>query len=126
MGFSASTLRRIALVVLLAVLGVRLADAHVHVCFDGLEPPVSVHSLDGSVHNDAHHHQAEHHQDQDVKPFDAALLKVSADADAAPLVAASWFALLLPTQVGQRPESIAAPVLRPPSQLKPPLRGPPL
>jgi hypothetical protein len=60
-----------ALAVLLT--GVTNAHAHVHLCFDGKEPPASVHGVDGHGH-----HELEpdgDHDDLDVDLQDRALAK---------------------------------------------------
>lgn len=56
-------------VLALAFLTVRASDTHLHLCFDGQEPPASVHLADASVHNDEHHQAGEHHADKDLDPF---------------------------------------------------------
>jgi len=119
-------IRRIALLVLLAFSGARLADAHLHVCLDGNEPPVSVHAMDGSVHNDAHHQQADHSQDTDVALLDAALLKAGLDADVFVIGVVWTLVLEISVDTPPRPEPLFTPLLRLPARLKPPLRGPPL
>ena len=126
MGFSDSLIRRVALIVLLAFTGVRLADAHLHVCLDGQEAPVTVHTAEGSGHAESHHHQADHHQDRDIAPFDAALLKAGVDTDLFPIVAAFFIVPRTPRLLGYTADPLSLPPLRPPSQLRPPLRGPPL
>jgi len=126
MVFSPSLIRQIALLVLLAFTGARLADAHLHVCLDGNEPPVSVHAMDGSVHNDAHHQEADHPQDTDVAWLDAALLKAGLDADVFAVAAVWTLVLQIIADTPPRPEPLFTPLLRLPAQFKPPLRGPPL
>lgn len=122
---SAPHIKRIAIVVLLAFLGVRMSDAHLHVCLDGQEPPLTVHTSDGSVHHDEHHHEESEHNDRDVELNEAALFKVSSDADVfLPVIAFFLLPIILETK------RVAAnlerpPTLRPVSKLRPPLRGPP-
>ena len=125
MAFRAYTMRRVALVVLLAFVGVRLADAHLHICVDGTEPPVAVHAAEGASHDDSHEHQTDHEQDRDVQPFDGVLPKGGPDADVFLVAVALFVVPLTQSQPGPRTPLLAQPFLRPPSELKPPLRGPP-
>jgi hypothetical protein len=116
--------RRIACFVLLAFIGVRLADAHLHVCLDGAEPPIAVHAADNSVHDGPHHESGEH-EDRDVQPFDALLLKAGLDTK---LVAAPAADLELPVfQVlgFSTTTALSLPSPGAPSRLRPPTRGPP-
>lgn len=57
----------IALICALAYLFVSSAGTHLHVCFDGQEPPISVHVLDGD-HADLHGDDAAH-DDLDIDPL---------------------------------------------------------
>jgi hypothetical protein len=57
----------IVLFSVLAFLFVSSAGTHLHVCFDGQEPPISVHVLDGD-HADLHSHDAAH-DDLDIDPL---------------------------------------------------------
>lgn len=114
--------------VVFAVLAVRLADTHLHLCFDGQEAPTSVHLADASVHHDLDHEDGPAHADQDVDPFIGTLVK--SDDDAQPL-----FALIVGTllTIELLPPDRAVPALdretllatAPPFYLRPPLRGPP-
>lgn len=115
--------------VLIAFLAIRLGDAHLHLCFDGQEPPASVHMADGSVHDDAHHVDSEHN-DRDIQVFDAALVKkASGQADVlAALFVASILLLLIPPAAERfvrRPNDPSS-FVRTRFALRPPLRGPPL
>jgi hypothetical protein len=114
--------------VLIAFLAIRLGGAHLHLCFDGQEPPAAVHMADGSIHDDAHHAEAEH-TDRDVQVFDAAVVKKaggSADLLAAVFVVAILL-LLAPPAGAFRQRANDAPVFRRTLfVLRPPLRGPPL
>lgn len=120
--------RRWFWLVLIAFFATRLADVHLHLCFDGQEPPSAVHVADGAVHDDAHHIDKDH-ADRDVDMFDAVLLKKLADPSDA-LVAVFVAALLL-SAVSTRtllvPLASEPPIdLRSLLLLRPPLRGPPL
>ena len=113
-------------VAFIAFLATRVSDAHVHLCFDGQEPPTAVHMADGSVHNDAHHADTDH-TDQDVDVLGALLVKKVDDSLdlTAPLLAAA-IVLLVSDHRSVRPFSAydSAPA-HPPFRLTPPLRGPP-
>jgi hypothetical protein len=61
-----------ALAVLFA--GLTNAHAHVHLCFDGREPPASIHGAhDGNVHHE--HEQKGDHDDLDIDLDEQALAK---------------------------------------------------
>lgn len=65
----------------ITVLVMRLGGAHLHLCLDGSEPPVSVHLTDDARVNGSHTGVGQAHHDQDVslsgevlaKKLDAAL-----------------------------------------------------
>jgi hypothetical protein len=123
---STSLLQRVALIVLIAFAGARLVDAHWHVCLDGQEPPVTVHTADGSVHNDAHH-QEEQHDDRDVNLPDALFVK-KAGPDVLPFITVIAFIAiaLAPLRFTINAFSPPLPPYQSLLQLRPPLRGPPL
>jgi hypothetical protein len=120
--------RRKCVVLLLSgvLLLLQISGAHLHLCFDGQEPPVSLHVLDAG---------AEHipgfafsqHQDEELDVGLASLIKKSlADFDAPPipsaivvLQSASPSRYLLKTSWDDRP--VPNNIIR----LLPPLRGPP-
>jgi len=114
--------------IVLAVLTVRASDTHLHLCFDGQEPPTSVHFADASIHNDDDHDD-ENHADKDLDPLVGVLLKSGdADPELALPVSVVALVLLLPLQrdvlpIDFDPVPLAA---GPPSHLRPPLRGPPV
>lgn len=114
--------------VVLAVVVVRLADAHLHLCFDGQEAPTTVHIADASVHHDQEHEDGATHADQDINPFLGTLVK--SDDDSQPL--AAWIVGTLLTIELQPPDQGVPAFDRdtplttdPPFYLRPPLRGPP-
>ena len=74
------TTRVLMAIAMLALLLVRIGDTHLHLCFDGLEAPTSVHFADASVHHDEEHPQGEAHADNDVDPFLGTVAK-KADLD---------------------------------------------
>lgn len=112
--------------VILTVLTVRASDTHLHLCFDGKEPPTSVHFADGSVHHDDHH-KDQNHADKDVDPFVGALAKTGdTDSGLALLPATPVSSVLMPVirdtpAIQQDPPDIPPE----PFHLRPPLRGPP-
>ena len=113
---------------LIAFVATRLADAHLHLCFDGQEAASAMHVADGAVHNDAHHTDSEH-DDRDVDVFDVVLLKKVADSTdlLALTFVVAWLVFLIPTRRHDWPHDLAAPVaLRSIFRLRPPLRGPPV
>lgn len=75
------------------------AGAHGHFCFDGQEPPISVHMhLDGHEVHD--HHPDEVHQDADIELTPSALAKLSKiDLGLVLLAALALALLILPTPV---------------------------
>lgn len=114
--------------VVLAVLAVRLTDTHLHFCFDGQEPPTTVHVADASVHHDEEHHDGSAHADKDINPFVGTLVK--SDDDAQPIFALIvgtllTIDLLSPDHGTPLFDRESAATGRPPYYLTPPLRGPP-
>jgi hypothetical protein len=114
--------------VVLAVLAVRLADTHLHLCFDGQEAPTTVHSADASVHHDEQHDEGETHADQDIDPFVGTPVK--SDEDPQPLFALIvgtllTIDLLAPDHSVPSFDAETPLASHPPLHLRPPLRGPP-
>lgn len=70
------------------------AGAHGHFCFDGQEPPVSMHMDVMGGHLE--HHGDEVHQDADIDPVQSALAKLSKLDLGLVLLAALALALLIP------------------------------
>lgn len=111
----------------LTVLAVRASDTHLHLCFDGQEPPTTVHFADASVHHDDHHEE-KNHADKDVDPFVGALAKSGdSDSDLVLLTGVTLKFVLMPiirdapAMAPDPPDTPAGP----PFHLRPPLRGPP-
>jgi hypothetical protein len=119
---------RLALwLVLTVMLGVRLGDAHLHLCFDGQKPPASVH-VDHASGHDADHHQDtdECHADKDVSLLTAGFFKEGATDIPGLLVTLFVLFALMPVKgISLRGRGIAIHRLDPPDYLRPPLRGPP-
>ena len=107
-----------------AVLAGRIGGAHLHLCFDGSEPPASLH-FNESGHPDDHHLDSAH-DDLDISAIGEAIAKagkVSLDLPAL-LFFAFLLCLLAPSQgrllLHRSPPRVATPAF-----LRPPLRGPP-
>jgi hypothetical protein len=105
---------------------VRTSDAHVHLCFDGQEPPSSLHFEDTPGHHQAEDSQAAH-QDQDVDAVNPALVKKAAQAaDIGPLPVVAVVLMLLPPDRGvERAITQRDPAPKLPYLFLPLLRGPP-
>ncbi len=113
----------------LAVLAMRIAGIHLHLCFDGSEPPLSYHVADSGIHHADEHGAGETHSDRDMPVAgDAVAKKSTHDQDASLL----WFVFalllfLLPPARQIVPAATDPPRLRSLfSWLRPPLRGPPV
>jgi hypothetical protein len=105
---------------------VRTADAHAHFCFDGKEPPASVHIADGDVHPCESDEGSGHTGDKDVKLTPDALLK-KASAEDVWLPAMVYLGAYFLAQPSIEPPPAYAQVNLPPAPylFLPPLRGPP-
>jgi hypothetical protein len=113
----------------------RISGAHLHLCFDGSEPPLSYHVADSGIHHeDAHDHGLTHepaheqsHDDRDLDVGQDLLIKKLAAKDLT--LALITFALLLflvSVSSGMaRTAYLPPPSKRLRSHLRPPLRGPP-
>ena len=111
----------------IALLPMRFANAHLHLCADGQEPPVSIHMQDAPTHFDASD-SAPGHDDRDVEvPAAQAVVKVdSTDQLTLACIGQYFFALYLAPDAGESPAALAAtPHLPAPFDLRPPTRGPP-
>jgi len=115
-------------VVALSFVGMRIAGAHVHLCFDGQEQPSTLHLADAGIicHDDGG--PAEPHQDRDVDALGTALAKKDAHDHTldAPVFANAVLALLAPPQ-GNDSSFVAldTPSVNRPYLHRPQLRGPP-
>lgn len=114
-------------VALLALVMVRTADAHMHLCLEGEVQRSSVHIADTAGVCDSDDAQTEH-QDQDVDVFGAVLAKKSADADVLDLPVAIHIVLsLLPLERGVVAHDVTDdPAPKLPYLFLPLLRGPPV
>jgi len=111
--------------VVAAILIARFGGAHLHLCFDGLEPAAAVHVADGAGH-DLHHEDAEH-VDQDVALFDVVIVKKSESSSDATMAFIAVLLCLVPIVAPRAPlRTLFEPAFaRAPFHLRPPLRGPP-
>jgi hypothetical protein len=114
-----------AVAVLLA--GITNAHAHVHLCFDGQEPPTAVHLYDFNDDGDhlQDHGVAPHHEDVDVNLQSQALAKtVKYDLTAIEAVVAWTFVFerQAPSVLPARADTPPRPA---PLYSHPPLRAPP-
>ena len=121
-----STRRKcVALLLSGVLLLLQVSGAHLHLCFDGQEPPVSLHVLDsGPEHFPGAAYSQ--HQDEELESGLASLVKKSlSDIDSPPLTSASV------VLNGTSSKSLLevwwddSPVPNSITRLLPPLRGPP-
>jgi hypothetical protein len=106
---------------------VRMADAHAHLCFDGKEPPASVHVADGEAHPCESRDGTGHTGDKDVRLTTDVLLK-KASADDVWLSSSVRFEVWFVAQTLGEPLRAVAPIGAASTRyfFRPPLRGPPV
>jgi hypothetical protein len=125
---SRSFLRIWITLISLAVMVMPVSGAHLHLCFDGGEPPATFHAVeDGSAHDDEAATGA--HDDKDISLQDAALAKKqdrSFDLPAALAVAAFVMRLPVTTPVLSFDTDVATPQPLRVTRVLPPLRAPPV
>lgn len=111
----------------IAMLPVRIANAHLHMCLDGQEAPIALHVQDEAGHHDDEHEAG--HEDRDIRVSGPALLAKAGLVDKAtphfaPLSAIDAILLPAPGRV-----DAAVPRSTTPSaaifDLRPPSRAPP-
>lgn len=111
---------------LLCALLVRVGGAHLHLCFDGTEPPASIHLYDISEHHDEPGMDVSH-DDLDVALGGEFVSKSGwseQDQSLLFLVAAMFFVILLRFRL-RSVLSLRRPVVAALFHLRPLLRGPP-
>jgi hypothetical protein len=111
-----------------ALIVLRVGGAHLHLCFDGSEPPMSYHVGDSSIHHTGEHGAEETHSDRDVAIGEDLLIKKPfGDQDLAlALFAIAVFLFILPRVLHSLPRGPhTPPAPRTTWRLRPPLRGPP-
>ena len=117
-----------ALLLVMAFIVVPIGGAHLHLCFDGQEPAVSMHVSDG----EAHHSRAQisqSHEDMDLSAVgEVAAKKFERNLDLAALLAVTIVLLLRWDAVDVSILQFASSPAHSPSifSLLPPLRGPPV
>jgi len=111
--------------VVLAFVCARITGAHLHLCFDGGEPSLELHTTD-SAHLD-HHDGNQNHDDVDVDPVSYALAKHAKYDVSEPAL------IVVTSRLEAAPASSPAIAYHgahtpraPPRFLRPPLRAPPL
>ena len=111
-------------VIAFALLIVRTADAHVHLCFDGQEPPSSVYMFNDTPDYDG---ADSTRQDQDIDALGPVLVKKMAHADTlSPIPVTGVVLILVPQQRdSQRELSTQNPSPKLADLFLPLLRGPP-
>lgn len=113
-------------VLALMLLIVRVADAHAHLCYDGKEPPATIHLGCGGTHPCETDKSSGHSGDKNVQVSADILVKKSVSADPwMPAFLASIFQYVAPRS--DERISVEATIVRPTDRayLRPPLRGPP-
>jgi len=109
----------------LMLLASRVGGAHLHLCFDGLEPRTTIHMMDNGLHQGAPGRDAEH-QDVDIAVADDVIAKFTKLGWDIPLLLAVLLicgVLLIVRQPSPRSSSLHVPSNA--RSLRPPLRGPP-
>lgn len=112
----------------IVLLPVRMANAHLHLCLDGQEPPVSVHVQDTPMHDGVADVHDDGHTDRDLDVSKSlTVAKASNLDDVSPaLLNVYVLAIVLPAQSHVVPRSVLlTPDLEPAFDLRPPPRGPP-
>lgn len=118
---------RLSVILLLctALLAVRTVGDHLHLCFDGTEPAVTLHGPDSDFGHELPS-AAGGHNDVDVDVVHASLAKSTVEQPA--LLGLTPVALPLPPSVTTKRWTFPADELLPtslPRYFRPPLRGPP-
>jgi hypothetical protein len=121
------SLPRLAVMMLLTVaLPLWVAGAHVHLCSDGLEPPLTVHPVADAGDHAGHHAPDEQHSDSDVGSETSLTRTVESST---PVLGAASVVAYVSTGVQSAGlwRMLSAPIgLRTaPWSLQPPLRAPP-
>lgn len=76
----------------IVILAVRIGGAHLHLCFDGSEQPVSVHVGELVAHDE---HDGIHHTDKDLNLVDSGVAKTLIQVLSAPALIAAIIVLCL-------------------------------
>jgi len=111
-----------------AVVALRVAGLHVHLCMDGSEAPLSIHVADSGVHHLDEADAGKAHADFDMAiASDVVVKKPFGDFDLSLLVAFCALLLFVLARLGGRPFFPPFPICATSARahLRPPLRGPP-
>ncbi|MFC4312549.1 hypothetical protein ACFPN2_25930 [Steroidobacter flavus] len=122
-----SPIARLLWLLAIALLLVRVGEAHLHLCLDGQQQQaVAMHVEDAPTHSGAEASDGGHNDvdvDLSVAPW---VKKIGVDEMPVIVFASILLALLLPiTQSTSRPAQFVLPYLASVFSLRPPLRGPP-
>ena len=125
-----STFAAILWLLAIALLPVRMANAHLHLCLDGQQQAVSLHLQEKAGEaGDEHHSEGHVDRDVDLSSVNSSIAKLPGSIDDIPLAVINVYLLasLLPVQehLAPRPARLvseSADVF----SLRPPVRGPPL
>lgn len=125
--FHGSKIAMLLWLLAVALLPVRMANAHLHLCLDGQAPPVSVHVQDLAMH-DGDSADEDGHTDRDLDVSQSVTLAKATNLDdfSPAILGAYVLAILLPAQIHVAPRGVLlTPDLTPAFDLRPPPRGPP-
>ncbi|HWK51234.1 MAG TPA: hypothetical protein VNR40_15175 [Steroidobacter sp.] len=125
-----STFAAVLWLLAIALLPLRVANAHLHLCLDGQQQPVSLHVQETAGEaSDEHTSEGHFDRDVDLAAANSAIAKLSGSVDDVSLAVINVYVLasLLPVQehVAPRPVRLvseSADVFT----FRPPVRGPPL
>jgi hypothetical protein len=112
-----------------ALLPIRIANAHLHLCLDGEEPTVSYHVQDVPTHAGNAAQEEDGHTDRDIDAGATTTFSKLDDRDggATLLPVAAVAVLLVPAPASPAPQVAASTLaLTSDFDLRPPTRGPPL
>jgi hypothetical protein len=105
------------------LLATRLTNDHLHLCFDGSEPPITLHSIDDGDHPCPGDTED---RDTEVDLPDFTPVKAKPSLAGEPLIVPTMWCLAIATREAQTPET-SQPTPHPtaPDYLRPPTRAPP-
>ena len=125
--FHESRIAFVLCLVAVALLPIRMANAHLHLCLDGQERPVTFHVQDVPTHHGTAGASSGHNDvDVDIASSISAKKVSTADELSPAILGAYVLALLLPEYPRAAPQDGSlTPALTPRFDLRPPTRGPP-
>ena len=116
-------------VLAIALLPIRMANAHLHLCLDGKERPVAVHLQDVPTHYGIANTSSGHNDlDVDVSQMSVSAKKATNTDELSPAILSAYvIALVFPEPPHRTPRiELATPVVAFDFDLRPPTRGPPV